>query len=128
MQFIYTVSSFLHIMIRHNVDFCKNEPRFMPVINFHLNCILLLMMKMNKKQFLFQSWKIRAEGQSPLNQLTTLHGNSCKIIVMKRIYPKSFCTEIDAKSLVNQTLHLFHLYLRHQWFDNYWSWFLNALP
>ena len=35
----------------------------MPLIIFHLNCILLLMMKMNKKQFLFQSWRIRAEGQ-----------------------------------------------------------------
>ena len=66
MQFVSTVSSFLHIMIRHNVDFCKNEPRFMPLIIFHLNCILLLMMKMNKKQFLFHSWKIRAEGRSPL--------------------------------------------------------------
>ena len=67
MQFVSTVSSFLHIMIRHNVDFCKNEPRFMPLKTFHLNCILLLMMKMNKKQFLFHSWKIRAEGRSPLN-------------------------------------------------------------
>ena len=63
---------------------------------------------------------------SELNQLTTLHGNSSKIIVMKRIYPKSFCTEIDAKPPVNQILHWFHLYLRHHWFDNYWSWFLNA--
>ena len=58
MQCISTVSSFLHIMIRHNVDFCKNEPRFMPLIIFHLNCIILLMMKMNKKQFLFHSWKV----------------------------------------------------------------------
>ena len=66
MQFVSTVSSFVHIMIRHNVDFCKNEPRFMLLIIFHLNCILLLMMKMNKKQFLFHSWKIRAEGRSPL--------------------------------------------------------------
>ena len=36
MQFVSTVSSFLHIMIRHNVDFCENEPRFMPLIIFHL--------------------------------------------------------------------------------------------
>ena len=72
MQFVYTVSSFLHIMIRHNVDFCKNEPRFMPLIIFHLNCILLLMMKMNKKQFLFHSWKIRAEGRSPLIRIVTI--------------------------------------------------------
>ena len=67
MQFISTVSRFLHIMIRYNVDFCKNASRFMPLIILHLNCILLLMMKMNKKQFLFHSWKIRAEGRSPLN-------------------------------------------------------------
>ena len=67
MQFVSTVSSFLRIMIRHNVDFCKNQPRFMPLIIFHLNCILLLIMKMNKKQFLFHSWKIRAEGRSPLS-------------------------------------------------------------
>ena len=51
MQFVSTESSFLHIMRRHNVDFCKNESRFMPLIIVHLNCILLLMMKMNKKQF-----------------------------------------------------------------------------
>ena len=38
----------------------------MPLIIFHLNCILLLMMKMNRKQFLFHSGKIRAEGRSPL--------------------------------------------------------------
>ena len=37
--------------------------------NFHLNCILFLMMKMNKKQFLFHSWKIGAEGRNPLSQL-----------------------------------------------------------
>ena len=55
MHLFSTVSSFLHIKIRHNVDFCKNEPRFMPLIIFHLNCILLLMMKTNKKQFLIQS-------------------------------------------------------------------------
>ena len=42
-------------MIRHKIDFCKNEPRFMPLINFHLNCILLLMMNINSKQFLFYS-------------------------------------------------------------------------
>ena len=66
MQFVNSVWSFLHIMIRHNVDICKNEPRFKTLIIFHLNCILLLMMKMNKKQFLFHSWKIRAEGRSPL--------------------------------------------------------------
>ena len=64
---ISTESSFLYIMIRHSIDFCKNKPRFMPLIIFHLNCILLLMMKMNIKQFLFHSWKIRAEGWTSLN-------------------------------------------------------------
>ena len=34
MQFVSTVSSFLHITIRDNVDLCKNEPRFMPFDNF----------------------------------------------------------------------------------------------
>ena len=38
----------------------------MSLIIFHWNCILLLMMEMNKKQFLFHSWKIRAEDRIPL--------------------------------------------------------------
>ena len=38
---------------------------FMPLIIFYLNCILLVMMKMNKKQFLRQSWNLRAEGRIP---------------------------------------------------------------
>ena len=45
-QFLSTGSSFLHIMIKHNVDFCKNELRFMPLTFFHLNPILLHMKKM----------------------------------------------------------------------------------
>ena len=46
----------------------KTSPAsFMPLVIFHLICILLLMMKMNKKQFLFHSRKIRAEGQIPLS-------------------------------------------------------------
>ena len=45
----------------------------MPLIIFHFNCILLLMMKMNKKQFLFRSLKIRAEGRSPLTAFIHLH-------------------------------------------------------
>ena len=32
MQFVSTVSSFLHIKIRHNVDYCKIDPRLMPQI------------------------------------------------------------------------------------------------
>ena len=67
-QFVSTVSRFLHIMISHNIEFCKNEPRYTPLTIFHLNCILLLVMKMNRKQFLFYSWKIRAEGRISLNQ------------------------------------------------------------
>ena len=67
-QFLSTVSSFLYIMIRHKIDFCNNEPRFMPLIICHLNCIILLMLKINSKQFLFYSWKIRSEGRIPLRQ------------------------------------------------------------
>ena len=64
MQFVSTVSSFLHIMIKHIVDFCKNEPRFMPQIIFHLNCIVLLMMKINKKQFIFHE-KLEQRVEAP---------------------------------------------------------------
>ena len=53
LQYLCTGSSFLHIMITHNVGFCKNELRFMPLTIFHLNPILLLMMKMTRKNFLF---------------------------------------------------------------------------
>ena len=77
----------------------KKEPHFMPLLIFHLNCILLLMMKMNKKQFLFHSWKIRTEGQIPLNCLIfffavdTLHFDEALIkfreLKMHRI--ASFC-------------------------------------
>ena len=34
LYFLSTVSSFLHIMIVQNVDFCKNKLRFMPLIIF----------------------------------------------------------------------------------------------
>ena len=33
-QFVSTESSFLHIMIRHNVEFCKDEQRYMPLTIF----------------------------------------------------------------------------------------------
>ena len=49
-------------MIKHNVDFCENEPRFMPLSIFHLNGILMLMIKINIKQFLFTHVKLRVEG------------------------------------------------------------------
>ena len=38
----------------------------MPLSIFHLNRILILMIKINIKQFLFHMWKIRAEGYSTL--------------------------------------------------------------
>ena len=60
-------------MLRHNVDFCKNEPRFMSLIIFHLNCSLLLMMKMNKNNFYFIHEKIRVEGRSPLSTPDRMH-------------------------------------------------------
>ena len=41
-QFLSTGSSFLHIMITHYVDFCKNELRFMPVTIFHLYPITIV--------------------------------------------------------------------------------------
>ena len=36
-QFLYTGSRFLKIMIAHNVDFCKNELRVIPLTIFHLH-------------------------------------------------------------------------------------------
>ena len=65
-------------MIGHNVDFCKNDPHFMPQIIFHLNCILLLMMRINKKQFLFHSSQIRAEGRNPLSNLPLIPEPVCQ--------------------------------------------------
>ena len=50
-QFLSTGSSFVHIMITRYVDFCKNELRFLPLTIFQLNSILLLMMKITRKQF-----------------------------------------------------------------------------
>ena len=38
----------------------------MPLNIFHLNQILMLMIKINFKKFLFHMWKIRAEGYSTL--------------------------------------------------------------
>ena len=38
-------------MITHYVDLSKNELRFMPLTIFHLNPIILLMMKMTTKHF-----------------------------------------------------------------------------
>ena len=36
-------------MIRHDIDFCKNERRFMPLNIFHLNRILFLMIPFSDK-------------------------------------------------------------------------------
>ena len=38
----------------------------MPLTTYHLNLILFLITNINIKQFLFHSWKISAEGQSPI--------------------------------------------------------------
>ena len=50
----------------------------MPQIIFHLNCILLLMMRIKKKQFLFHSSQIRAEGQNPLSNLPLIPEPVCQ--------------------------------------------------
>ena len=57
------------LLILSYVDFCQNESRFMPPSIFHLNRILMLMTKINIKQYLFHTWKIRAEGYSTLFHL-----------------------------------------------------------
>ena len=76
--FIYSVKFSSYNVKTYNlyVNFCKNELRFMPLIIFHLNCILLLMMKMNIKQFSLQSWKIRVEGRNPLKSMWLLNVTS----------------------------------------------------
>ena len=56
-QFSYTVSIFLH-MLKYNVDFCKNEPNFMP-----LTRRFLLLMICKIWQFLFHMHKIWAIEQ-----------------------------------------------------------------
>ena len=58
-KLLSTGTSFLlNIMTTQNIDFLKNELPFMPLTIctclFHLNPILLLMMKMTTKQFLFR--------------------------------------------------------------------------
>ena len=58
-QFLSTGSSFPHIMITHNVDFCQNELSFMPLTIPHLNPVLLLMIKMRRTNFYFISDKLR---------------------------------------------------------------------
>ena len=69
-KLLSTGTSFLlSIMTTQNVDFRKNEPDPLHAelhvtsctCIFHLNPILLLMMKMSTKQFLFHFRKIRAE-------------------------------------------------------------------
>ena len=116
MQFVSTVSSFPYIVIRHNVDFCKNEHRFMPLIIFHLNCILLLMMKMNKKQFLFHSWNIRAEGplKCCLNLVFACY--SVDIFIVKRANgqiimtnKKHWCTKVMGRKNFQESInYCFH--------------------
>ena len=53
----------IYFRITHlSVDagFCKNKLCFKPLNSFDMKCTLLLMVKMNIKQFLFHSSKIRA--------------------------------------------------------------------
>ena len=56
MQFLFTGSGFLHIMIIYNFCFCKILLCFMSLTYFFLNPILLLMIKMTRKQFIFHLW------------------------------------------------------------------------
>ena len=56
-------------MTTHNVDFCKNELRVMPLTIFHLNLILLRMMKMiTNNRFV----KSRAEYRCTLKFIGTI--------------------------------------------------------
>ena len=55
-QILCTGSGFLHFMITHNINFCKNELRVMPLTLFLLNPVLLLMMKIIRKQTIFISF------------------------------------------------------------------------
>ena len=59
---IYWVK-FLHIMITINVDFCKNEQRFLPLFSIWIYTIADDRMT---KQFFLHLWKIRAEKQCTL--------------------------------------------------------------
>ena len=52
-----------YIVITRNVDFCKNELRFLPFTIFHLNLILLIMMmKMTTIQFFILFVKYKSRG------------------------------------------------------------------
>ena len=54
-------------MMRHNVVFSNNESRFIPLSIFHFYRILMLMIRVSIKQFLFHLRKIRAAGYSTLS-------------------------------------------------------------
>ena len=55
-------------MIRQNVDFRENEQvvRFVPLTIFHLNFILLLLMKMNVSQYFSHLLKLEQRIDFPL--------------------------------------------------------------
>ena len=59
-------------MIRHNIDFCKNKLRFLPLHIFPLYGILMLMKEINIKQLSVHMWKIRAEYYSILMMTSPL--------------------------------------------------------
>ena len=64
-----TLLFFSHIMVTHNVDFLgkKTEQlRFMPKINFHLNLILLLMIKMKNETTFTSFVKNKSRGSIPV--------------------------------------------------------------
>ena len=47
-------------------------PHFMPLSIFHLNRILMLMIKINIKQFLLHMWKIKSRGLFHLKRFSAL--------------------------------------------------------
>ena len=59
----------LHVIIRLNVYFCRNEIRFYASNYFFIWILLILLMKNNENKsiFLFYLWKIIAECRSALN-------------------------------------------------------------
>lgn len=58
----------------------------MPLVIFHLNHILLFIVKMNKEHFLFHMWKIRVEGRSLLKVQADIQKNC---ILFRRMSTKS---------------------------------------
>ena len=67
MQVVSTVSSFLHIMIRHSVDFCKNEPASRSN-NFSFK-LYSISDDVNDSEFVFISFmKNQSRGSNPFKR------------------------------------------------------------